>query len=601
MQETNDTVNNEIDFTYYLEVIFKRFWIIVAFVFLGVLAAALVNNFMRPAYKATAVLMINQEDAGKINTNPYGSFTAEEDYYRTQYQLLQSRNLLQRVYDKMDLNQYEEFRNPSGWKKLNKAIDVSPITRSRLVNVSVTSYDPNLATEITNTLVKTFVDDNISNRIFMGQDVIKALESTERSEEDQELLNSMPQIVNSDFIKSLKLQETSLLNKKAELEGKYTAVHPEVISVKKQLSSVQNKINLETRRLVQSIKIELSGQFSGNNIRIIDDAIRPNVPIRPRKMLNLAIGIAAGILLGVIFAFILEFLDQTVKNSDDLEAKLKLSFLGFVPKEKFKKGELEYSYMTREGNFLLAENIRNIRTMIDFALSDTPNAPLLITSSLQGEGKSNLSINLAVALAQAGKKILLVDGDLRRARLHRGFRLTPEKGLSNIWTNKEGLTSYEANIQPVKDVPNLFVMTAGKRPPNPAELLNTPKLKDFMDWATKNYDQVLIDCPAIVPVSDTLLWGKYATHAVFVVKYAQTNARIALTAIDRLNKAGIKIIGAVIGSYHPGGVTYSKYGYYKKSYSYYHSDKKDDYETKKEEKTEDKTEDKKPDNKEEKK
>ena len=204
-------------------------------------------------------------------------------------------------------------------------------------------------------------------------------------------------------------------------------------------------------------------------------------------------------------------------------------------------------------------------------------------------------------MAQTGKKILLVDGDLRRARLHRAFRLTPEKGLSNIWTKKEGLTSYEANIQPVKDVPNLFVMTSGKRPPNPAELLNTPKLKDFMDWATKNYDQVLIDCPAIVPVSDTLLWGKYATHAVFVVKYAQTNARIALTAIDRLNKAGIKIIGAVIGSYHPGGVTYSKYGYYKKSYSYYHSDKKDDYEDKKEDKTEKKAENKKADNKEDKK
>ena len=305
MQETNNTLNNEIDFTYYLEVVLKRFWIIVAFILLGILAAALVNNFMRPAYKATAVLMINQEDAGKINTNPYGSFSSEEDYYRTQYQLLQSRTLLERIYKKMELNQYEEFKNPSGWKKLNKAIDVSPVTRSRLVNVSVTSYDPNLATEITNTLVKTFVDDNINNRIFMGQDVIKALESTERSAEDQELLNSMPQIVNSDFIKSLKLQETSLLNKKAELEGKYTSIHPEVISVKKQLSSVQDKINLETRRLVQSIKIELSGQFSGNNIRIIDEAIRPDRPVRPRKLLDLIIGIAAGCLSQrVLFAII---------------------------------------------------------------------------------------------------------------------------------------------------------------------------------------------------------------------------------------------------------------------------------------------------------
>ena len=567
-----NTTNEELDLSYCINLVFKRFWLLVAMVALGLVAAVLVNLLMRPAYKATALMMINQEDAGKIDATPYGSFASEEDYYRTQYQLLQSRSLLSKVYTKMKLGQVEEFANPNGLKKLEKSLDVAPITRSRLVNVSATAYDPSLATDIVNTLTDTFVADNVSNRVFMGQDVIAALESTERSSAEQELLNSMPQVVNSDFIKTLKQQASKLAADRARLLAKYTTNHPDVISVQNQLDAVNGQINTETRRLVQSIKIELSGQFSGNNIRVIDPAVTPERPVRPRKLMNLAIGLLGGGLLGLMLVFVLEFLDQSVKSSEDLEEKLGLPFLGFVPYEKLKKKEREYATLLKEGNSLVAENVRNVRTMLDFSLAGEHNAPILITSSLQGEGKSHLSSNLLVALAQTGKKVLLVDGDLRRARVHRVFKLSTEKGLSNIWDADPKKADYAANIQAVKDVPNLFVMTSGQRPPNPAELLNTPKLADFIAWATQHYDQVVVDCPAIMPVSDTLLWGKYIPRAVFVIKYGQTNAKLAQLALDKLKKAGIKVLGAVIGHYRPEGLSYGKYGYYK-NYSYYNEEK----------------------------
>lgn len=567
-----NTTNEELDLSYCINLVFKRFWLLVAMVALGLVAAVLVNLLMRPAYKATALMMINQEDAGKIDTTPYGSFASEEDYYRTQYQLLQSRSLLSKVYTKMKLDQVEEFANPNGLKKLEKSLDIAPITRSRLVNVSATAYDPTLAADIVNTLTDTFVADNISNRVFMGQDVIAALESTERSSAEQELLNSMPQVVNSDFIKTLKQQASKLAADRARLLAKYTTNHPDVISVQNQLDAVNGQINTETRRLVQSIKIELSGQFSGNNIRVIDPAVTPEKPVRPRKLINLAIGLLGGGLLGLMLVFVLEFLDQSVKSSEDLEEKLGLPFLGFVPYEKLKKKEREYATLLKDGNSLVAENVRNVRTMLDFSLAGEHNAPILITSSLQGEGKSHLSSNLLVALAQTGKKVLLVDGDLRRARVHRVFKLSTEKGLSNIWDSDPQKADYAANIQAVKDVPNLFVMTSGQRPPNPAELLNTPKLADFIAWATQHYDQVVVDCPAIMPVSDTLLWGKYIPRAVFVIKYGQTNAKLAQLALDKLKKAGIKVLGAVIGHYRPEGLSYGKYGYYK-NYSYYNEEK----------------------------
>lgn len=567
-----NTTNEELDLSYCINLVFKRFWLLVAMVALGLVAAVLVNLLMRPAYKATALMMINKEDAGKIDATPYGSFASEEDYYRTQYQLLQSRSLLSKVYTKMKLGQVEEFANPNGLKKLEKSLDVAPITRSRLVNVSATAYDPSLATDIVNTLTDTFVADNVSNRVFMGQDVIAALESTERSSAEQELLNSMPQVVNSDFIKTLKQQASKLAADRARLLAKYTTNHPDVISVQNQLDAVNGQINTETRRLVQSIKIELSGQFSGNNIRVIDPAVTPEKPVRPRKLINLAIGLLGGGLLGLMLVFVLEFLDQSVKSSEDLEEKLGLPFLGFVPYEKLKKKEREYATLLKDGNSLVAENVRNVRTMLDFSLAGEHNAPILITSSLQGEGKSHLSSNLLVALAQTGKKVLLVDGDLRRARVHRVFKLSTEKGLSNIWDADPQKADYAANIQAVKDVPNLFVMTSGQRPPNPAELLNTPKLADFIAWATQHYDQVVVDCPAIMPVSDTLLWGKYIPRAVFVIKYGQTNAKLAQLALDKLKKAGIKVLGAVIGHYRPEGLSYGKYGYYK-NYSYYNEEK----------------------------
>lgn len=563
--------DEELDITALLGMVFKHFWLIVATALLGLLAAILVNTFMRPVYESSALMMINQENAGKLDDSPYGSFASMEDYYRTQYQLLASRSLLESVYKQLDLGQYEEFAKGIG--SLRKAVKIDPVTRSRLVNVKVRAYDPALATEIANTLTNTFVQENVSNRISMGQDIIRALESTEMNDEDQELLNSMPQVVNSDFIKSLKQQEASLERNWAQLSSKYTAQHPEVVSVKRQLAAIKAQIALETRRLVQSIKIELSGQFSGNNIRIVDPAITPKVPVLPRKLINLAVGILGGGLIGLLLVFLMEFIDQTVKTSEDLEKKLSLPFLGFVPHEKLKKKESEYAAMLKEGNILLAENVRNIRTMLDFTLSGDRNAPFLVSSSIQGEGKSNLSANLAVALAQTGKKVLLVDGDLRRCRLHKVFKVSPEKGLSNIWDHDPAKADYAANVQPVADVANLFVMTAGQRPPNPTDLLNTPRLADFITWAQQNYDQVIVDCPAILPVADTMLWGKYIPRTIFVIKYGKTNVRSAKMALDKLQKAGVKILGAVIGHYRAQGLSYGKYGYYK-SYSYYYSDEK---------------------------
>jgi len=561
----------EIDLSFYLSVILKRIWFLIGVIFICVVAAIAVNMFMQPVYKSSVLMMIDREDAGRIETTSFGSWASDEDYYRTQYKLLESSSLLEKVYKNMELNEVPEFRNPNGWLKLKNHINIVPITRSRLLNLEVESFDAGLSAQIANTIAKTFVEENVSNRVFMAKDVIIALDSTERSQKQQELLNSMPQVVNSDFIKNLKNQEIDLYKKYAQLTAKYTPNHPEVVSVQNQLAAIREKIDLETRRLIQSIKIELSGQFLGNNIRIIDAATVPAKPYKPRKLINLLIGLGVGFILGIMFIFISEFLDKSVKSSEDLQEKLGLNFLGFVPINKIKKLKSEYEIMLKEGNFLIAEQIRNIRTMLNFSLSQDRNAPIIVASSLQSEGKSHLAVNLSVAIAQTQKKVLIIDGDLRRSRLHKVFKVSNEKGLSNIWNEDKSISGFEQNIQKT-DVENLFVITSGTRPPNPSELLNTPLLESFIKWAVQNFDTVIVDCPAVLPVSDTLLWGKYINKAIFVIKYGQTNSKMAETAIQKLRNAGIKILGGVISQYEPEGISYSKYGYYK-NYSYYTSDK----------------------------
>ncbi len=567
--DINNNINNneEIDFSYYLAVLLKHIWLILGFVVIGVTAAVCVNTFMQPQYKAVTLLMIDRENAGKIDTNSFGSWASDEDYYRTQYKLLESRTLLEKVHKDMNLGEYPEFANPNGWAKLKKHLKIVPVTRSRLVNLEFVSYDNVLATKIVNTIAKIFVEENVTNRVSIAQEVISALESTEKSQKQQELLNSMPQVVNSDFIKNLKNQEISLQNQYAKLISKYTVQHPEIISLQNQLNAIKAKIDLETRRLIQSIKIELSGQFSGNNVRIVDEAIVPQNPYRPNKLINLLIGIVAGFIIGILFAFIIDFLDKTIKTPDDLKEKLNLPFLGVVPLNK--KSKKEYEMMLKETtNNILAEQIRNIRTMLNFTLTDDNCKSFLVASSFQSEGKSYLSSNLAVAIAQTNKKTLLVDGDLRRSNLHKIFRLSNEKGLSNIWLKDKEVSSFEYNIQNT-EVPNLSVITSGTRPPNPSELLNTPLLKQFISWAEKNYDMVIIDCPAVMPVSDTLIWGTYINKAIFVVKQGGINVNVALSALEKMQNAEIKILGGIISQYKFQTLTYSKYGYYK-NYSYYH-------------------------------
>lgn len=555
--------SEELDFSHYLDVILRRRWVVLAAFTIVFVSTALVTFTTRRVYQATSLLVIEKERGGGAVQNGSMVENSNDDYYQTQYKLLQSRSLLERVYADMALDKTEDFAEPRGVIKLQGAVTITPILRSRLVYVRVASHDPKLAAAIANRLSEAFVEQNLASQLFISKEVLQALQAKGGDSNAADL----PAVVNSPLIQSLKGEYAKLQSSYAELYARYTEKHPTVIRVKSSMVALDSQIRSETGRIVASMKTELSGQLKGNNVRVIDTALVPENPIKPNKRNALTLGFIAGLVFGVALAFLIEMLDQSVRTQEDVENKLRLPFLGQVPLSSDNKGAVYKALLTKELS-LTSEAVRNLRTMVDFAALPQNIKTILVTSTVQDEGKSYVSSNLAVAFSQLGEKVLLITGDLRRPSIHKNFGVSSERGLSDFLAKGQNVDELERLVQD-SDVPGVKVLACGPRPPNPSELLNTPRLGALIAWSKANYDRVIIDCTPMFPIHDTLLWGRHVTAAVFVVRYGSTRAPLVAKACQRLQEGGIKILGAVVNAARPGGLTYSAYGYYYQQY--YHA------------------------------
>jgi len=552
--------SQELDFFHYLDVILRRRWV-VASAFAIVFVSTLLYVFTtRPVYQASTLLVIEKERGGEAVQSGSMVDNSNEDYYQTQYKLLQSRSLLQRVYTDLALDKSEDFSQPRGMLKLQRAVTISPVLRSRLVYVRVDSHDAALAASVANRLSDAFVEQNLANQLFISKEVLQALQAKGGDSNAADL----PAVVNSPLIQSLKGEYAKLQSSYAELYARYTEKHPTVIRVKSSMVALDSQIRSETARIVASMKTELSGQLKGNNVRVIDTALTPEKPIKPKKLASLILGMIGGLAVGSGLAFLIELLDQSVRTQDDVEIKLGLPFLGQIPFVNGRDASVYDPLLSKELS-LTSEAVRNLRTMVDFAGLPQNIKAILVTSTVQDEGKSYVASNLAVAFSQLGEKVLLITGDLRRPSIHKNFRVSSERGLSDFLAKGQRIEELPELTQE-SEVPGVHVLACGPRPPNPSELLNTPRLGALVSWAKTNYDRVIVDCTPMYPIHDTMLWGRQVSAAVFVVRYGRTRAPLVAKACQRLREGGVKILGAVVNAAKPGGLTYSSYGYYYQQY-----------------------------------
>lgn len=556
------TTSDELDFSHYLDVILRRRWVVFAAFSIVFVSTLLYTLTTRPVYQASALLVIEKERGGVTQS---GSMVenSNDDYYQTQYKLLRSRTLLQRVYADLSLEKTEDFADPNGVINLQNSVTISPVLRSRLVYVRVDSHEPSLAAAIANRLSEAFVEQNLANQLFISKEVLQTLQAKGGDSNAADL----PAVVNNALIQSLKGEYAKLQSSYAELYARYTEKHPSVIRVKSSMIALDSQIRSETGRIVASMKTELSGQLKGNNVRIIDTAETPQKPIRPKKLASLLMGIIGGFAAGIGLAFVIEILDQSVRTQEDVENKLGLPFLGQIPLASGQKGVVYEALLSKDLS-LTSEAVRNLRTMVDFAGLPHNIKTILVTSTVQDEGKSYVASNLTVAFSQLGEKVLLITGDMRRPAIHKNFKVSSERGLSDFLAKGQRVEEL-ADLVQKSDVPGVDILPCGPRPPNPSELLNTPRLGALVAWAKTNYDRVIVDCTPMYPIHDTLLWGRHVGAAIFVVRYGRTRAPLVTKACQRLREGGVKILGAVVNAAKPGGLTYAAYGYYYQQY--YHS------------------------------
>jgi capsular exopolysaccharide synthesis family protein len=310
----------------------------------------------------------------------------------------------------------------------------------------------------------------------------------------------------------------------------------------------------------------VSGEFKGSNIQVVDAAETPQWPILPQVQRDLMMSAAGGLVLAIVLAFGFEYFDSRLKSPDEVKAHLNLPFLGMIPVVAGKETVAEAPMLQDSVSPAFAEAIRAVRTAVLFSSADEGSRSLMITSTGPHEGKTLVSSSLAITLAQAGQKTLVIDADMRRPRMHEALDRPQEPGLSNVLVGDTKL----ADAARTTGVPNLTFLAAGHIPPNPAELLGSKKYAELLADLRSKYDWIVIDAPPVMPVTDAALVANRAQGVLFVVGSEMTPRQNAVTAIEQLKNANARFVGVVLNRVHIQRHSYYYSPYYRKEYGKYY-------------------------------
>ena len=305
-----------------------------------------------------------------------------------------------------------------------------------------------------------------------------------------------------------------------------------------------------------------TGGFEKPHARIVDRAMVPTYPVKPNKRLSVTLAFILGIMLGCGIAILLDMLDNTVKNPDEVQEKLRVPLLGTLPKMKTnKKGQFQQFWQKPQGPF--AEALRTVRTGVVLSSLDKPAKIIVVTSTVPGEGKSTVALNLGAALAQM-ENTLVIGADLRRPSLANKCQLTP---------NHPGLTHFVAGTAKLEDciehLPelNLYVMPAGIIPPNPLEIISSKKFVQALKFLRERFDRIVIDSAPVQAVSDALILASNADSVIYVVKADATSATQAQKGIAGIVASNEPFTGVVLNMFDPK----KAHGYFGYKYYNYHN------------------------------
>jgi capsular exopolysaccharide synthesis family protein len=561
-------------------------------------------------------------------------------------------------------------------------VSVEPIKNSRLVDITFVSANPEFAARAANQLAREYVDQNADQRrrnvtsglswIEQELDRQKAkVEASERAlasyrerqnalslEDRQNIVvarlnqlndaatkaktslvqkeslynqvktlsagsspDTIPAILQNQYIQSIKNQLAELERDKANLSERYGERHPEIIKVNASIKDASRRLEQELAKAIDAIRndyqaalaeersltgsleeqkgaamslgrksvsytvlereaqsnrqvyetllsrqkeLEVLGSSRGNNVRLVEDAEVPGGPFTPNLRRTLLLASLAGLSLAVGLVVGLTYFDDTIKTPEDITAKLKAPFLGMIPKVQAGVAQPGTSLvLTSRTTHEFGEAYRSLRTALAFSHSNEGGKVVLVTSSQPLEGKTTTACNIAIALALGGERVLLIDADLRRPNVAKTLGIETGAGLSNLLTAQ---TSPKDAVR-TTDTENLWVMTSGPVPPNPSELLASDRMRMVLDAENSWFDWIVVDAPPVLAVTDAVLMAPMASGVAFVVRSEMTPQRHVKRALETLMTGQPRLLGLVLNGVD---LERNKY-YYSRYYGYEHT------------------------------
>jgi capsular exopolysaccharide synthesis family protein len=514
----------------YWNLLRKWIWLIVLGTVLAGGTALVVSLNTTPVYQTSTTLRINPSDSSGMNE--YTGLLTSQRLAQTYAELLKKDPVLDGVIANLGLHM--------STKDLRDAVTVQPVRDTDLIEVSVEHTNPARAQAIANEIPT----------VFAKQD--QAMQAARYAQLKAGLTAEMDKL------------EGDIRTLQEQIAAKKAAGTPEDDAALIALQSDLDQARSNFTTLLQNYgSVQLAEAQSGNNVIVAAPAKVPTSPIRPRTKMNTLLAAVVGAMLAVGVAFLVEFLDDTIKTPEDVEATLAAATLGAVARSK--NGEASQGLITLEApKSPISEAYRVLRTNVRFSNVDHPNQSLLVTSANPTEGKSTTVSNLGVVMAQAGQRVILVDSDLRRPRLQRVFELDNRQGLTDALVS-DGM-ELNGFLQDTA-VPNLRVMTSGPLPPNPSELLSSQRMHQLVDRLKAEADVVLFDSPPVMAVTDASILAKQVDGVLLVVDSGQTRRGMAEQAYRTLQQVGASVLGVILNK-----IALTRGGYYYYYYSGYYSD-----------------------------
>lgn len=490
-----------------------------------------------------------------------------------------------------------------------------------ILSLTITGEDPILIKKILNSISENYLAQNIARQAaqdqksleFLNQQLPKVRSDLDNAEDrlnayrrqndsvdlSLEAKSVLDQIVNVDN------QLNELTFRESEISQLYTKEHPTykaLLEKRKTLQDEKGKLNKrvssmpetqqEILRLSRDVEsgravymqllnrqqeLNIAKSSAIGNVRIIDSAVTQPTPVKPKKILIIIVGLVLGGFISIGFVLFRVFLRRGIESPEQLE-ELGINVYASIPvAEAFAEKALQKSSWKRKSveeyaSFLAIDNpadlaieaIRGLRTSLHFAMMEARNNVLMISGASPNAGKTFVSTNLAAVIAQTGKKVLLVDTDMRKGYTHRLFNVSNDNGLSDVLSGK---IKVENAVKQVKDI-GLDFISRGMVPPNPAELLMHRRFGELIEWASKNYDIIVLDTPPILAVTDAAVIGNYAGTTLLVARFEQNTVKEIEVSFKRFDQSGVAVKGCILNGVVKKASSYYGYGYNHYGYSY---------------------------------